>query len=109
MPPWRPGWRVSRSQRRAACHRRAAALRDTGAKRAGPATLPRQMGQGERDFGLGKPGKAGRAAESERTKDLRGCSATRPEAARRGHNPPVASKGLAKFGEVGKSLDRQIR
>src|SRR3954466_11944511 len=38
-----------------------------------------------------------------------GRSATRPEAARRGRNSPVASKGLAKIGEVGKALDRQIR
>jgi hypothetical protein len=34
-----------------------------------------------------------------------GCSATRPEAAGVGRNSPVHAKGLAKIGEVGKSLD----
>src|SRR3954465_7181699 len=38
-----------------------------------------------------------------------GCSSTRPEAAGVGRTSPVYAKGLAKIGEVGKSLDCQIR
>ena len=39
---------------------------------------------------------------------LRGCSATRPEAADFGRTLPVHAKGLAKIGEVGEAVDRQI-
>src|SRR3954452_5445838 len=42
---------------------RAASLRDIGANRTGPATLPRHTGHGARGCGLEKPDKAGRTAE----------------------------------------------
>src|SRR5690242_18617917 len=38
-----------------------------------------------------------------RQRSLRGCSATRPEAAHFGRTLPVARSGLAKIGEFGKS------
>src|SRR5215213_2720537 len=41
-------------------------------------------------------------------KSLRGCSATRPEAADLGAPCRCTPKGLAKISEVGEALDRQI-
>src|SRR4051794_21757140 len=41
-------------------------------------------------------------------RSLRGCSATRPEAAGVGRTSPVHAKGLAKISGFGKSLDCQI-
>src|SRR4051794_17258470 len=102
MPPCRPGWRVSRSQRRAACQSFAAALRDIVANRTGPATLPRHTGQG-----AGVWVKPGRTAEIE-SKRASGVAA---QPARKrlalGALRLCTPKGLAKIGEVGKSQCRQ--
>src|SRR3954470_6547944 len=104
MPPCRPGWRVSRSQRRAACHRRAACLRDTGMNRTEPATLLRHTGHGARGCGLGKPGSAGRTAKIE----SKGASGVAAQPARKrlilGALCRCTPKGLAKIGEVGEAL-----
>src|SRR3954454_25042156 len=97
-PPCRPGWRVSRSQARALCQSRAACLRDIAANRTGPATLPRHTGQGAR---VGE--KPGRTAEIE-SKGASGVAAQPPR--KRlilGALCRCTPKGLAKFGEVGKS------
>src|SRR3954451_2497137 len=102
MPPWRPGWRVSRSQRRAACQNSAAFLRDIAANRIGPATLPRHTGQGARVWG-----KPGRAAEIE----CKGASRVAAQPARKrpcqGTLHPWQAKGLAKIGAVREAHCRQ--
>src|SRR4051795_8614850 len=104
MPPWRPGWRGSRSQRRAACQSLAACLRDIATNRTEPATLPRHTGQGARVCGLGKPG---RAAEIE----SKGASGVAAQPARKrlalGAPCRCTPKGLAKIGEVGKDQSCQ--
>src|SRR3954462_9680169 len=105
MPPWRPGWRVSRSQRRALCQSFGAALRDIAANRTGPASLPRQTGQGAWGCGMGKPG---RAAEIENKACLQAAAQPAPEGSRQGTESLWQAKGLAKIGEVGEALDRQI-
>src|SRR3954447_14336247 len=99
MPPCRPGWRVSRSQRRAACQSLAACLRDIAANRTEPATLPRHTGQAARDGG-----KPGRTAEIE----SKGASGVAAQPARK--RPRLGAlrlwqeTGLAKIGEVGETL-----
>src|SRR3954452_23581827 len=100
MPPCRPGWRVSRSQRRALCQSWAACLRDIVANRTWPATLPRQTGHGARVCG-----KPGRTAEIE-SKRASGVAA---QPARKrlilGTLHQCTPKGLAKIGKVGKAID----
>src|SRR3954471_11993088 len=104
MPPWRPGWRVSRSQRRAACQSLAACLRDIATNRTEPATLPRHTGQGARVCGLGKPG---RAAEIE----SKGASGVAAQPARkclaRSALRPWQELGLANFSDLGEALSCQ--
>src|SRR3954471_17608385 len=108
MPPCRSGWRVSRSQARALCQSWAACLRDTGANRTGPVTLPRHTGQGARVGGSGKCGRAGRTAEIE----SKGASGVAAQPARKrlilGTLFRCTPKGLAKIGEIGEALDRLI-
>ena len=58
QPPCWPGWCVSRSHCLALCQSFAVNLRDSGTNRTGPATLPRQTGQGARVRWLKKPGRA---------------------------------------------------
>src|SRR4051812_43296183 len=102
MPPCRPGRRVSRSHRRAACQSFAACLRDIAANRTGPATLLRHTGQGARVCG-----KPGRTAEIE----SKGASGVAAQPARKrltlGTLRLCTPKGLAKIGGFGKSLDCQ--
>src|SRR5215210_3133840 len=104
MPPCRPGWRVSRSQRRALCQSWAACLRDIAANRTGPATLPRHTGQGGGDCRFGKPG---RAAEIE----SKGASGVAAQPARKRLTLAAlcrcTPKGLAKIDEVGEAHCRQ--
>src|SRR5690242_6487753 len=102
MPPCGPGWRVSRSQWRAACQIFAASLRLRGANRTGPATLPRHTGHGVR--GCGKPD---RTAEIE-SKRASGAAA---QPARKLLAPstlrPWQELGLAKIRGFGEALGRQ--
>src|SRR3954468_6648917 len=97
-PPCRPGRRVSRSHRRALCQSFAACLRDIAANRTGPATLLRHTGQGARVWE-----KPGRTTEIE----SKGASGVAAQPARKrlilGVLCRYTPKGLAKFGEVGKS------
>src|SRR3954454_6501924 len=97
-PPCRPGWRVSRSQRRALCQSWAACLRDIEANRTGPAMLPRHTGQGARIWG--KPGRTGEI-------ESKGVSGVAAQPARKrlilGAPRRCTPKGLAKIGEVGET------
>src|SRR3954470_22763812 len=99
IPPCRPGRRVSRSPRRAACQRRAASLRDIATNLTEPATEPRHTGQGARVVVEGKPGRAGRAAEigSKRASGV----AAQPTRKRLILGTPCrcTPKGLAKIGD----------
>src|SRR3954467_15570095 len=103
-PPCRPGRRVSRSHRRALCQSFAACLRDITANRTGLATLLRHTGQGARIWE-----KPGRTREIE-SKGASGVAA-QPAWKRLILGAPCryTPKGLAKFGEVGKSRYWQIR
>src|SRR3954453_23347208 len=99
MPPCRPGWRVSRSQRRALCQSFAACLQDSAANRTGPATLPRHTGQGARVWE-----KPGRMAEIE----SKGASGVAAQPARKRLNLGAlyrcTPKGLRKLAVSGKLL-----
>src|SRR6187551_1662492 len=101
-PACRPGWRVSRSHRRALCQSFAACLRDIAANRTGPATLPRQTGQGARVWG-----KPGRAAEIESKACLQAAAQPAPGGSCQGAESLWQAKGLAKIGEVGEARCRQ--
>src|SRR3954469_13360930 len=104
MPPCRPGRRVSRSHRRALCQSFAACLRDIAANRTGPATLLRHTGQGARVW-----------EKPDRTTEIesKGASGVAAQPARKrlilGALCRYTPKGLAKFGEVGKSRYCHIR
>src|SRR3954471_18230494 len=97
-PPCRPGRRVSRSHRRALCQSFTACLPDIAANRTGPATLPGHTGQGARVWEnpgstteIESKGASGVAAQPARERLILGALCR------------YTPKGLAKFGEVGKS------
>src|SRR4051794_18527898 len=102
IPPCRPGRRVSRSQRRAACQRRAAFLREGMTQRTAPATLSRQTGQGARVVAGEKPGKT---AKIESTKASGVAAQPAGKRSRQGTFRLWQETGLANFGEVGEALD----
>ena len=79
-------------------------MRDIATNCTSPATLLRHTGQGARECGIGKPGRAGRTAEIERKFCLRGAAAPARKQLAADAILPWQESGLAKIGEVGKAL-----